>query len=135
MIVRKVDRRPSDRLGFTLMEVLVVVAILVILAGTASVFVFRYLETAKQDRVKADVRALTTACQAYKLKYDGYPESLQQLMQPPDGSRPFMESAANLVDPWGNPYQYNAQGTNNQGLKPDIWAIDPDGNTIGNWMR
>ena len=135
MIVRKLDRRPSDRLGFTLMEVLVVVAILVILAGTASVFVFRFLGQAKIDRARSDMATLTRACQAYKLRFDNYPDNLQQLMQPPDNGKPMMESAQNLVDPWGNPYQYNPQGPNNQGLKPDIWTTDEDGNQWGNWMR
>ena len=40
-----------------------------------------------------------------------------------------------LLDPWGRPYQYDRDGKNNGGAKPDIWIVDPfDGKTlIGNW--
>src|SRR5262245_59855088 len=134
MLVRRHNRRRNDRLGFTLMEVLVVVAILVILAGTASVFVFRYLDDAKVDRAKADVKTIETACMSYKLKYGQFPDSLQELINPPSGGKPFLDNADSLNDPWGNPYVYNQQGQNFNGLKPDIYTTSPDGEQIGNWM-
>jgi general secretion pathway protein G len=134
MIVRRQNSRRSDRLGFTLMEVLVVVAILVILAGTASVFVFRFLDDAKVDRAKSDVKTIEGVCTAYKLKYGEYPESLQDLITPPNGGKPFLDSADAINDPWGRPYQYNPSGQNSNGLKPDISTTSPDGEMIGNWM-
>lgn len=134
MLIRRQNRWRSDRLGFTLMEVLVVVAILVILAGTASVFLFKYLDDAKANRAQADIRTLTTACQTYKLKNGDYPESLNELWQPQDGStKPYVDSAAALVDPWGKQYVYDPSGQNNGGLKPDISTTDPDGVPITNW--
>jgi hypothetical protein len=42
-------------------------------------------------------------------------------------------AASDLVDHWGKPYQYNAQGANNGGLKPDIWTTTPRGIQVGNW--
>jgi len=122
----------ATRSAFTLLEVLIVVAILVVLAGVSSVYVFRYLEDAKVNRCKADVKTLTTAAQAFQVQYQVPPDSLQSLLTPPAG-RPYLESAENIIDPWGKPYQYNAQGTQNGGLKPDIWTTTPDGQTIGNW--
>jgi general secretion pathway protein G len=133
MIVRKVERRPSDRLGFTLMEVLVVVAILVVLAGTASIFFFRYLDDSKKSRAQADVQTLTRACQGYNLKFGNYPESLNQLITPPDNGKPFLDSPENILDPWNKQYSYDQNGARNGGNKPDIWTIDPDGREIGNW--
>jgi general secretion pathway protein G len=135
MLVRRHNRRRDDRLGFTLMEVLVVVAILVILAGTASVFVFRYLDQAKDDRARADVKTIETACTAYKLRNGDYPSSLQVLVTPDDGSaKPYLDSAEAILDPWGKPYQYDPSGPNHNGLKPDISTTNADGELIGNWQ-
>ena len=131
MIVRKIERRPSDRIGFTLMEVLVVVAILVVLAGTASIFVFRYLDDAKKQRAQSDLQTLTNCCMTYKIKYDEFPQSLNLLVTPPDGGQPYVSSPDNIIDPWGKPYQYDPNGTNNGGLKPDIWTVTPDNQQVG----
>ena len=38
-----------------------------------------------------------------------------------------------LEDPWGQPYRYDADGPKNDGHRPDIWAVTPGGETIGNW--
>jgi general secretion pathway protein G len=133
MIVQRNTSRQRNRRGFTLMEVLVVVAILVILAGTASIFLFRYLDDAKTNRAQADLQTLTKACQSYKIKYQDYPASLQELVNPPEGGKPYLTSADALNDPWGKPYQYNPSGDNNRGLAPDIWTVNPDGEQIANW--
>jgi hypothetical protein len=50
-----------------------------------------------------------------------------------DGSRPAINSADALIDPWGRPYNYDPNGPRNNGNKPDIWAVAPDGALIGNW--
>jgi len=133
MIVRKIERRPSDRLGFTLMEVLVVVAILVVLAGTASVFYMRFIEDARKDRARTDVQTLTRACQAYQLRMGNFPASLNSLIQPEDGGKPFIESAEMINDPWNQPYRYDPSGPMNNQMKPDISTVAPDGAQIGNW--
>jgi hypothetical protein len=38
------------------------------------------------------------------------------------------------MDPWSHPYQYDPSGRNSGGQKPDVYTVDPDGNTIGNWQ-
>jgi general secretion pathway protein G len=135
MILQKRQRVSSRRQAFTLMEVMVVVAILVILASVSSIFVFRYLEDAKLDKARADVQTLTRACTAYKLRFQEFPASLDSLVRPPDNGQPFMQSDSDLKDPWGNMYQYNQAGPNNQGRTPDIWAVTPDQVQLGNWMK
>lgn len=112
--------------AFTLMEVMVVVAILVVLAGVASIFVFRYLEDAKIGAAKTTAKTLEKACDSYKLKYDAYPDNLQQLLTPPAGS-PFVET---ILDPWGHEYKYDPSANN--GMKPEISTVDPNGNPISN---
>jgi general secretion pathway protein G len=136
MIVR--TQRAAERGGFTLMEMLVVMAILVVLAGTAVPIYLRYLDEAKKDRARVDVKTLTEVVETYKLKWGDYPLALAVLAQPTqDGGLPYVE-ATSLLDPWGHEYQYNAHGSHNAHVgKPDIWSLgqrvnDPNG-IIGNW--
>lgn len=132
------DHAAVVRGGFTLMEMMVVVAIIVVLAGIAVPLVFRQLDDAKKDRARVDVRTLSGTVDMYFLKYSEYPPSLESLTQPTaDGGRPFLEPSA-LLDPWMHPYQYANPGQHNAASgKPDIWSLgpnvtDPNG-IIGNW--
>jgi general secretion pathway protein G len=128
VVTRQAGRRRS---AFTLLEVLIVVAIIVILVGLGGVYVFRSYEDAKKDAARITAGNLAAAAQQYQLRYNAYPENLQQLVQPPEG-QPFVEPNA-LRDPWGNAFQYDPAGPRNNGLKPDVWAIAPDGTQCGNW--
>ena len=131
--------RGARRAGFTLMEVLVVVAILVVLAGVGGVIFLRVQEDAYRDAARLDVKSLTEACVAFQRRQGSLPQSLQQLVSPPDGGRPYVDPNK-LNDPWNRPYQYSMQSqhpTNvNQGW-PDIWSQGPNpGNPndiVGNW--
>jgi len=127
------------RSGFTLMEMLVVVAILVVLAGAAVPIYLSYLEDAKVKRARADVETLTSQCQAFKIQHGDYPQGLIILTQP-QGNRPAVLKEENLLDPWGREYQTTlpGPGQHNQarGL-PDIWSEGPNpgdpNSQIGNW--
>ncbi len=125
-----VSRR--SRRAFTLLEVLVVVAILVVLATVASISILRYLEDARKDKAKLDIRAIEQACKAYYTKSGGYwPENLALLVQPPDGGRPFLENGLQAItDPWGQQYLYDPSSGN--GEKPLIGTKAPDGSVITN---
>src|SRR4051812_13478382 len=104
------ERHAAVRGGFTLMEMLVVVAILVVLAGAAVPIYMRYLDEARMDRARVDVKMIAQTCETYKLRHGEYPASLAVLVQPqPDGSQPYFEASA-LRDPWGHEYQYAPQG-------------------------
>src|SRR5947207_7744179 len=92
--------RMATRAGFTLMEVMVVVAILVILAGAGSYYYMRALDSAREDRARIGVQSLTTAAGLYQVDHGDYPQTLQQLVNPPDGRRPYVEMSE-LLDPWG----------------------------------
>lgn len=79
--------------------------------------------------------ALTHACQAYRLKSGEWPEKLDDLVVQGAAGGPYLESPDALVDPWGGRYFYDRKGTRNNGAKPDIWAVTPDGVEIGNWPK
>jgi general secretion pathway protein G len=134
MIV-SVNRRlaPRNRAAFTLLEVLVVVAILVILAAVAGVYVFGYLEDAKVDTAKQTIGQLESACKSYITKNGGNPpQDLIELVAPTDGRQPLVDGGQNaLIDPWGKPYQYdptNMDQYNNP--DPVVMTTNPQGVAI-----
>ncbi len=101
MIVTAANRRLAtrSRSAFTLLEVLVVVAILVVLASVSSIYVFRYLEDAKKDKAIIDMQVLEKTYKAAIMKNGGEEVTLQQMI-------PLLEQGSNaLNDPWGGTYQ------------------------------
>jgi hypothetical protein len=78
-----------------------------------------------------NMKTLEKAVLAYERQFGVRPSALDQLLQPPSG-KAFVEPEA-LKTPWGQPYEYDPSGPRNQGIQPDIWAVLPNGETIGNW--
>ena len=111
-------RRQTEMLArsaFTLMEMLVVVAILVVLAGAAVPIYMNYLENAKTDRVRLDKKTLQQAVEAHYTRTGSFPNSLEELTQPgQDGSKATLDHNA-IVDPWNQPYIYNPNNLDAQG--------------------
>jgi general secretion pathway protein G len=105
MIQRR--REALARSAFTLMEMMVVVAIIVVLVGASVPMYLNYAEQSKAGRVKMDQKSIQTALQAYNLAHGDYPPSLQTLAQPDSetGKAVFLDE--NLKDPWGQYYVYN----------------------------
>lgn len=91
--------------GFTLVELMVVVAIIAILATTAGVYLFGALDDADQAKAKAEIRALKAAVTQYMLRNNRrLPDSLDQVAE-------FMDPPRIPKDPWGNDYHYTKEGT------------------------
>jgi general secretion pathway protein G len=127
--------RAVRRHAFTLMEMLVVVAIIVMLAGLGGYYYIKQLDQAKRSTAKNQVKTtLTTAVESYYIDHNSnYPASLDVLLVGDDqGYGPYLKTADALRDPWGNPYHYDPNGPNNAGRQPDIWSDSPQGQ-IGNW--
>lgn len=106
------QRRGASR-GFTLLELLVVVAILVLLAGIVTPAVVRQLGGAKHDTAQVQVNALKAAVEYFNVDMGRYPtseEGLGVLVTPPDDAQrwngPYLSKSRQLVDPWGNAYVY-----------------------------
>jgi prepilin-type N-terminal cleavage/methylation domain-containing protein len=127
MILQNRESRAARRAAFTLMEVLVVAVILVIMAGTATVAVFKYMEDARKDRAQMDVVALAQAVKTYALKNQGqFPDNLDEVLQ-------YIETGnqSNLMDQWNNRYQYTVMDLNGQKVVK-VWTTAPDGQEISN---
>lgn len=135
MLLRQKSAR-QHRAAFTLMEMLIVVAIIVALASIGGYYLLGALSGGQKDAAHSQVKGtLTMACEAYASKHGGaFPDSLRQLVERDEaGNGPWLKSLSALRDPWGKEYQYDKQGTHNRMLAPDIWTVAPDGTTLGNW--
>jgi general secretion pathway protein G len=108
-------RRPNSsglltRSAFTLLEVLVVVAILLVLASVGAVYGVRYMEDAKADATRMKMQTLSSSCKAYYNKTGNFPTALTDLIQPPDGNEPFVEGGMDAItDAWGQPINYSLE--------------------------
>jgi general secretion pathway protein G len=136
MLVRNQSNR-QRRAAFTLMEMLVVVAIIVALAGIGGFFLLGQFTQSQEDVASAQVRGpLTQACQSYFLKHSQYPPDLRELLKEDGMGGPYLESVDALRDPWGQEYKYSVQSQHGQ-RKPDIWTTPPSNSQklIGNWPK
>jgi len=118
----------SARRAFTLLEVLVVVAIIVMLAGVGSFYVYQRYEDAKVSRARIDARKLAAQVETFKINNEGSaPSSVQDLIAAqPNGGSP-LATPDEVVDPWGKPYQLDASGD-----VARVFTTTPKGKVIDN---
>jgi general secretion pathway protein G len=137
-------RRREGRNGFTLMEVLLVLVILVVLGSIVVPMVTGIGEGANVKAATVQVAALERMIDMYKFELKQLPGSLDDLVNEPSDPKlaknwhQYMKANKELVDPWDNPYKYEAKGKKNQGSY-DVWSLGPDGqdgseDDIGNWQ-
>ncbi|KSV75916.1 hypothetical protein N185_15840 [Sinorhizobium sp. GW3] len=112
-------RRDVD--GFTLVELLVVLAIIGLIAAIATPQVLRYLGAAKVDTTKAQIRNIQSALELYYIDSGRYPsseEGLVALERQPDSSAnwngPYLKNGGTLKDAWGNAYKYESPAGDKQ---------------------
>jgi|TARA_Y100001933_G_C18812303_1_gene485573 general secretion pathway protein G len=123
----------------TLIEIMVVVAILGILATAITMGVMGQLDDAKVQTARLKANEIAKAMDLYKIRNNGYPstgEGINALVNPGKGQPLFDELP---VDPWDNPYNYANPGTRNS-RRFDVWSNGPDGESgtaddVGNWKE
>jgi general secretion pathway protein G len=128
--------------GFTLVEMLLVVAIIGILAVLVIPKIAGTTDTARKARVTTDIRGgIKTALDHYEIDNGTYPKSLNDLLVQPSDAKlwhgPYLDPPELPIDPWGNPYVYYFPSKRNQPTY-DLLSMGPDGkegtdDDIGNW--
>lgn len=116
--------------GYTLVELLVVLAILGLLAAIATPQVIKYLDHARVSTAKTEIENLSTALDLFKFDVGRYPttqEGLTALVSAPPGSvtwnGPYIKKNSNLIDPWGHAFHYRAPGQHGEF---DIYSSGPE---------
>jgi len=141
---RSFDRKS----GFSLIEILIVIALIAVLA-TVAIGNLGGIFGGQQEKVAGIFvnQTLKTGLVPYRLDVGNYPsteEGLVALVKAPAGKEskwkgPYLEAKEVPLDPWDNPYKYKFPGSKNvNGVRGyDIWSLGPDGvesaDDIGNW--
>ncbi|QIE55266.1 type II secretion system major pseudopilin GspG [Pikeienuella piscinae] len=125
MLFRRRLRRPNRRLrrggpeaGYSLMEILIGLAIIALLIGVAGPRVFSLFERGKQKVATIQMEQLQAGLDLFRLDMRRYPtgeEGLHALIERPVSgaerwSGPYLDKASGLIDPWGTPYRYDVAG-------------------------
>jgi general secretion pathway protein G len=103
--------------GFTLVELLVVLVILVLLASIIGPRVIGYLGSSRTKTASVQIGNLATSLELFHLDMGRFPsnsEGLQALVVQPHGAvgwnGPYVSKSSIPVDPWGRPYRYQYPG-------------------------
>jgi general secretion pathway protein G len=125
------------RSGFTLIEMVVVIAVIALLVGLVGPQIVGRVSEARATTAKAQIDLLSTALENYRLDNGAYPTTAQGLgalrQRPSQGAGPSNWRGPYLrkaipTDPWGRPYQYVA-GSGSMGF--NIVTLGRDGKQGG----
>jgi general secretion pathway protein G len=131
--------RRARRAGFTLTEMLIVLAILVMLVALVVPGFLGAQRRADRQNAQAQIGLLRGALERYAMDTKGFPtteEGLQALISRPSDSEsgpaaawdgPYLSTDEIPRDPWGNEYQYVYPPERSSRDFPEIWSYGPDG--------
>jgi general secretion pathway protein G len=121
-------RAAASMRGFTLLELLVVLAILAMIASFAAPQVFRWLGGARVDAARVQIESLSTGIDLYRLDVGSYPPDLQALVERPPGlegwNGPYLRRPVVPRDPWNNEFVYRYPGVHGP---YDLMSLGADG--------
>ena len=141
MITEQIKRRRSlsNKRGFTLIEIMLVIGLMVLLVGLVVTNVDNLFGTNQAELVRFKVKeSFKTPLTSYRIHMGSFPSTQQGLkalaVRPEgDGGRwrgPYIEGEENLKDPWGRDLQYRYPGTHNTSSY-DLYSLGPDGTESG----
>jgi general secretion pathway protein G len=130
---------------FTLVEILVVLAIIGLVAGLVLPNVIGHLQGANRKAAKAQIKIIDDSVITYYLDMKAYPSSLDDLVKNPGSSAkwggPYMKDGVVPKDPWGNEYHFDIPGQENRNY--DIYSYASDNSSggtgadadVGSWYQ
>ena len=131
--------------AFTLLEIMLVVMIIALLAGSAIYLMRGNVDQARYTRVEADIEGIKTQLQLYEVNNGGMPsteQGLKALVQRPSGDpqpRKWRQLMPEIpLDPWGVEYQLRNPALKSTKDGYDVFSCGKDkkpntDDDIGNW--
>lgn len=114
---RKCQKRARGEGGFTLIEILVVIAIIALIMSLVGPRVLNYLGESKVKAAKIQIQSFGSALDLFNLDTGRYPstaEGLTALVQSPGTipawNGPYLKGSVLPNDPWGKAYVYRSPG-------------------------
>ena len=121
--------------GFTLIEILVVIAIIALIMSLVGPRVLNYLGESKVKAARIQIQSFGSALDLFNLDTGRYPstgEGLAALVQSPgtipSWNGPYLKKNAVPPDPWKKPYQYQSPGSHGD---YDLFSYGADGTPGG----
>ncbi len=125
----------ASRAGFTLVEILVVIAIISLLAGVVLLNIAPQIGMGSQAAAKAQIQVLSSAVTTYRMAHGRYPtqpQGLEALVRKPaeepiprnypEGG--YLNGRTVPLDPWKRPYIYLIPGRQNENFEILTYGAD-----------
>ncbi len=136
MSIHSKNNKRKSEAGYSLLEILIVLAIMGLLATMVAPRLFSNLERSKVTAAKAQAKSLRLALDSYRLDTGSYPtasQGLSVLIIAPSNNAgtwygPYLDGEVLPLDPWKNAYLYEAPKLDSNGrqLSPHVISLGAD---------
>jgi general secretion pathway protein G len=125
-------RHTQAQEAFTLIEIVIAIAIVGLMAAVVGPAFLRFLGMGKESQTTSNIKALQSAIMQYNIDTNTYPQTLQDLVRRPTDEKiskkwrgPYLEGDEMPDDGWGNPFVYRPTG--NPSRPYELYSYGPHG--------
>ena len=122
----------GTREGFTLIEMLIALAIMAFAGAVVGPYLYNYLAKGQDTATKGNLRSIKSAIGQFYMDMGDHPDKLRDLVKKPQGEKfekkwkePFLDAKEIPRDGWGNSFQYKKPGES--GYPYELYSYGPKG--------